>query len=82
MADKEESDDDEMFTVTRGEWREAMRIAKEDGIHIHKSYAAFQKSLEPKEGDEKPPEDGEPPPKKEEENEPPKKKSIWWGDRE
>lgn len=78
--------DDEIITVTKKEWDDVIRIMREDGIHIHKSYAAFQKSLEPKdppkegENPNEPPKegDGNPPPKKEEENEPPKKRSLWW----
>ena len=44
----EEKDEDEMFSVTRGEWREVLRIAREDGMHIHKTYDAFMKSKETK----------------------------------
>lgn len=79
MANEE---NDETITVTKAEWADVIRIMKEDGLHIHKTYAAFMKSQEkPKEGEENPQDDkeGSPPPKKEEENEPPKKKGLWWG---
>lgn len=86
MADKEENDDDALFTVTRKEWKDVIRIAREDGLHIHKTYDAFMaeknKPVEGEEGTENPDKDGNPPPKKPEENEPPKKKGLWWGDRE
>lgn len=93
----EEKDDDELFSVTRAQWREVMRIAREDGMHIHKTYDAFMKSKEVKpEGEGKddktpsgnePPVEGEgeggnPPPVKEEPTDKPKKKGLWWGDRE
>lgn len=80
----EENDDDALFTVTRKEWKDVIRIAREDGLHIHKTYDAFMaEKNKPPEGEETPPtEDGAPPPKKAEENEPPKKKGLWWGDRE
>lgn len=47
---------------------EAVRILREDGVHIHKTYVAFQKSLETKpepEGEAEPPGEGDPPPVKE-----------------
>jgi hypothetical protein len=70
----------------RKEIADAVRIAREDGMHIHKTYARFQKSLEgkpptpptPPTGDPKdpPPLKDTPPPT------PTKKKGIWWGDRD
>ena len=71
---------------TREEIQEAFRIAREDGMHVHKTYAAFQKQREEaekakKEPPNEPPKDGDPPPPKQEPNEPPAKKSLWWGDR-
>ena len=72
---------------TREEIQEAFRIAREDGMHVHKTYAAFQKQREEAEKAKKEPpagetpKDGDPPPPKQEPNEPPAKKSLWWGDR-
>lgn len=77
------------------EIQEAIRILKEDGVHIHKSYKAFMDSQHVKtetETGEKLAEGGEalsgetegtPPPEKQEEKqqEKPKKKGVWWGDR-
>lgn len=63
----------------------AVRILREDGVHIHKTYAQFQESLKNPPKVEEPPEDepgeGDPPPKKDKKNEPepPVKKSMWWG---
>jgi hypothetical protein len=62
----------------------AVAILRSDGLHIHKTYAEFQKGLKP-EGEGKPPEEeteGKPPPEKGKENDPetpPAKKSLWWG---
>ena len=65
----------------------AIKILRDDGVHIHKSYAAFVKSqgqTDPPKTD--PPKDppsieGNPPPVKDEKTEKPEKKGIWWGDR-
>jgi hypothetical protein len=72
--------------AAKAEIAEAVRILREDGVHIHKSYAAFKKSQEetpptdaPTEGT--PPPDPPKDPKADETPEPPKKKSAWWGDR-
>lgn len=72
--------------AARAEIAEAVRILREDGVHIHKTYAEFQKSLETKTDPPQPPEDteGKPPPAKEPPAEPPAepgKRSLWWGDR-
>ena len=81
--------DDAYAGYTREEIQEAFKIAREDGMHVHKTYAAFQKAQKDAEEAKKnaPPEppaatkDGDPPPPKEEPNEVPPKKSLWWGDR-
>lgn len=71
----------------KAEIADAIRILREDGVHIHKSYAAFLKSQEGKTDPPKndPPKDpsteGEPPPVKDQKTDPPAKKGIWWGDR-
>lgn len=70
----------ELTEEAKAELAEAVRILKEDGVHIHKSYAAFQKSLEPKPED--PPKEGDPPPVKDEPvpDPKPRKKGIGlWG---
>ena len=72
------------------EIKEAIRILKSDGLHIHKSYPAFLKSQEEKPKDPPtdptteppidPPTEGGPPPVKEK-TEKPEKRGLWWGDR-
>lgn len=70
----------ELSEEARAEIAEAVRILREDGIHIHKTYPAFLKSQEPPQ--EKGPGDGDPPPPKDD-PEPlvkPRKKGIGlWG---
>ena len=66
------------------ELAEAVRILKEDGVHIHKAYAAFQKTLTGEDSDPKPPkpQEGDPPPPKSGDEPPvPAKRGLWWGDR-
>ena len=64
---------------------EAIRILREDGIHIHKTYAKFLKAnTEPPKDDDNPPapKDGDPPPPKEEPGEDSTKRpGLWWGAR-
>ena len=79
----------ELSDEAKAEIAAAVKILREDGVHIHKSYAAFQKSLGDKPEDkpqDKPVEDkpteSEPPPPKPEPTEKPKKKGLWWGDAE
>lgn len=69
--------------AARKEIAEAVAILKSDGVHIHKTYAAFQKSLteQPEAKPEEPDTEGQPPPEKPDENTPPVKKSLWWGTR-
>ena len=81
--------------MIREEIRKAVEILKSDGIHIHKTYAAFQKTLtggpekqtdketdketEKETGKNKGTEGG-PPPVKDPETAPPAVKSgLWWG---
>lgn len=89
------SDTDETPDWAKKEIQEAIRILKEDGVHIHKTYKAFMDSQHTKtetETGEKLSETGEklsgeetegtpPPEKPEEKTEKPKKKGMWWGDR-
>lgn len=83
MADKQE----EAPEWAKAEIADAVRILKEDGAHIHKTYAAFQKTLtgdKPPEGDPKdPPTEGGPPPEKPEpsESSDEKRPGLWWGKR-
>ena len=81
----------ELSDEAKAEIAAAVKILREDGVHIHKSYGAFLKSQETKPEDkpEKPedkpedkPTEGEPPPPKPEPTEKPKKKGLWWGDAE
>ena len=78
----------ELSDEAKAEIAAAVKILREDGVHIHKSYAAFQKSLgdkpegKPEGKPEDKPTEGEPPPVKEEPTEKPKKKGLWWGDAE
>jgi hypothetical protein len=78
-------DDEEMFTVTRAEWKDVIRIAREDGMHIHKSYKAFIDSQAEQEDPKTDTEEteGKPPPKQDKPapEKAAKKKSLWWGDR-
>ena len=74
----------ELSDEAKAEIAAAVKILREDGVHIHKSYAAFQKSLgdKPEGKPEDKPTEGEPPPPKPEPTEKPKKKGLWWGDAE
>ena len=91
------ADEDPYKGFTRDELMEAFRIAREDGMHVHKTYAQFQaqqekakagKTEDKPEGksEVKTEEDtaGKPPPEKPEgeKQEKPKRKSLWWGDRD
>jgi hypothetical protein len=59
----------ELSEEAKAEIRDAIRILKEDGVHVHKTYPAFLKAQKDAEEAEKnkPPEtgDGKPPPVKE-----------------
>jgi hypothetical protein len=75
----------ELTDEAKAEIAAAIKILRDDGIHIHKTYAGFLKSQNDKPGDDKEPEsvEGGPPPVKETKNEPPKpeKMGLWWRDR-
>lgn len=71
--------------VTPEEFKAALRIARDDGLHVHKTYARFQASLktteeEPPEKPEKKPKEGDPPPVKEPPEEKPPR-DFWFGTR-
>jgi hypothetical protein len=78
---------DEAPDWAKAEIADAIRILKEDGLHIHKTFAAFQATLTNK-GDGKSTEttteetetEGNPPPTGAG-NSPPKRKGVWWGER-
>jgi hypothetical protein len=63
----------------------AVKILRDDGVHIHKTYAAFQKSQAAPPAED-PPEEGGAPPKKDPPPDPdpdpgpnqPKGRRIWW----
>lgn len=64
---------------------EAVRILKEDGAHIHRTYAAFmasqtQESTDNTDGGDDT-EGKAPPVKKTGKTEPPVKKGVWWAGR-
>jgi hypothetical protein len=68
----------------KAEIAEAIRILKEDGLHIHRTYDAFMKTKEaptdpPKSEDDDT--EGKPPPAKDAPTDKPGRKSLWWGDR-
>lgn len=63
----------------------AVKILRDDGVHIHKTYSQFQKSVAETEGkpEDKPDKEGKPPPVKETaDNDPPIRKGLWWGTRQ
>jgi hypothetical protein len=74
----------------RKEIADAVRILREDGVHIHRTYKRFQETLTPTDPPTDPPSPKDPPanptdpppPKDPPANPPKKKKGIWWGDRE
>jgi hypothetical protein len=74
---------DEAPDWAKREVQEAIRILKEDGLHVHKTYAAFMSSQTTE--DDTPPKEetteGKPPPAKTETTEKPVKKGVWWSDR-
>lgn len=67
----------------KAEIAEAIRILKDDGLHIHKTYKSFMSSQT--EDDDKTTEtqdtEGQPPPVTDTPTETRKNKSFWWGDR-
>lgn len=62
----------------------AVEILRSDGMHIHKTYAEFQKSLTPETEPPKPePKEGDPPPVKDDKTDvKPVKGGLWWGTRQ
>lgn len=70
--------------VTAEEFREALKIAREDGLHVHKTYARFQASLKtdepPAPEKDKKSKEGDPPPVKEPPEEKPPR-DFWFGTR-
>lgn len=81
-------EDDPTEEQIKAEIAAAVKILREDGVHLHKTYR--KKYLaEPPEGGTPPeppqsPKEGDPPPLKGKgkENEPVKRKGIWWGNNE
>lgn len=74
----------------KAEIQAAIKILREDGVHIHKTYAQFLKSQqEPKDPPADPPadpanpptNDPTPPPPTHDPTPKPEKKGLWWGDR-
>lgn len=84
--------EDEAPDWAKNEIKEAIRILKEDGLHIHRTYNAFMASKTETKDDSKDSTDadtskdstndseGNPPPNGAK-NTPPRRKSVWWGDR-
>jgi hypothetical protein len=76
-----------MSDEAKAELAAAIKIAREDGLHVHKTYAQYMAKKDapvdpPAPTDPPAPKDGDPPPPKEGPTDPPKKKGLWWGDRE
>jgi hypothetical protein len=71
----------ELTDEAKAEIQSAIKILKEDGAHIHRTYAAFLKSQEPTDPPTEPTEGG-PPPKTEPKQENTQSKGgLWWGNR-
>jgi hypothetical protein len=72
----------ELTDEARAEIKDAIRILREDGVHIHKTYPAFLKSQEETPPTDPPtdptPTEGGPPPVKETKTEKPEKQGLWW----
>lgn len=76
--------DDEAPDWAKREIAEAVRILREDGLHIHKTYEQYMASKDQDKTDPEPTEtdtEGQPPPAKDNPTDPPAKKSLWWGER-
>jgi hypothetical protein len=71
------SEDTELSEAGKRELAEAVRILREDGVHIHKSYAAFQKGLQEQEPVKEEAGEGDPPPAKEKKEEPKVEYGLW-----
>jgi len=82
MADNTDPTED----MIRAEIAKAVEILRSDGIHIHKTYAQFQKTLTPdKPNDKQDKQDttGQPPPAKDTPDpDPIIRKGLWWGTRQ
>lgn len=88
--------EDNLTDEAKAEIAAAIRILRDDGLHVHKTYARYMKEngtppapdpakTPPADPKAKPSVEGGPPPVKDgPPPEPPKpgKRSIWWGDRE
>jgi hypothetical protein len=75
--------DDPTEEMVKKEISEAVRILREDGIHISKTISGLFEKFQGKPADPPAPEPGagDPPPPKPEPGEPVKKSGIWWGNR-
>jgi hypothetical protein len=65
----------------KAEIAEAIRILREDGLGIHRTYKQFMDSQNDPPKDETEETEGKPPPAKDTPTEPVKKKGAWWSDR-
>lgn len=84
----------ELSEEGKAEIAAAIKILRDDGVHIHKTYAQFMKSqsepknnADPGKSEPSKTDDGtNPPPAKTDNADPPnpepKKRDLWWGDRE
>ena len=75
----------ELSDAAKEEIAAAVKILREDGVHIHRTYKKFMAEVDKiptgEENPEDKPKDGDPPPPKDDKNEPPKKADLWWGGR-
>lgn len=69
--------------MVKKEIADAVKILREDGVHISKTIGGLFDKLQGKNEPPapEPPGEGNPPPKKDTPAEPPKKSGIWWGNR-
>jgi hypothetical protein len=73
-----------MSDEAKAELAAAVKILRDDGVHVHKTYAKYMstKDAPPTEETKEEVTEGGPPPAKEEPTKEPKKRGIWWGERE
>ena len=76
------SDEYELSEAAREQIAEAVKILRDDGVHVHKTYARFQASLgkpegEPGDDGNSEPGEGDPPPVKDVKPEPKVEIGLW-----
>lgn len=78
--------DDPTEEMVKKEISEAVRILKEDGVHISKTIGSLFEKFQGKPADPSPepnpePGAGDPPPPKPEPTPPEQRRGLWWGNR-